>query len=113
VFTILLVVLYYSLSLIGIAMGRQDWIPTFLAVWSATYCSPSAASSCFGQMASGSQAFSAFAGWTSRTSALKPAARAKWVGSSIGGRIRQVPGQAAARSIARRLSTHPRSIRCG
>ena len=85
VFTILLVVLYYSLSLIGIAMGRQDWIPTFLAVWSANLLFAVGGIFLLWQMASGSQAFSAFAGWTSRTSALKPAARAKWVGSSIGG----------------------------
>jgi LPS export ABC transporter permease LptG/LPS export ABC transporter permease LptF len=85
VFTILLVVLYYSLSLIGIALGRQDWIPTFLAVWSANILFAIGGIFLLWQMASGSQAFSVFAGWTSRTSVLRPAARARSVGSSIGG----------------------------
>jgi hypothetical protein len=49
VFTILLVILYYSLSLVGIAMGRQNWIPTFLAVWSANILFAAAASSCCGK----------------------------------------------------------------
>jgi LPS export ABC transporter permease LptG/LPS export ABC transporter permease LptF len=85
VFTILLVVLYYSLSLIGIALGRQNWIPTFLAVWSANILFAIGGTFLLWQMASGSQAFSVFAGWTSRTSVFKPAARARSVGSSIGG----------------------------
>jgi LPS export ABC transporter permease LptG/LPS export ABC transporter permease LptF len=102
VFTILLVVLYYSLSLIGIAMGRQDWIPTFLAVWSANILFAIGGIFLLWQMASGSQAFSVFAGWTSRTSVLKPAARARSVGSSIGGLF--------ARFQARRQRTVSRGV---
>jgi len=33
--TLALVVVYYSLSLIGVALGKQNWISAFLAVWMA------------------------------------------------------------------------------
>ncbi|HUD13721.1 MAG TPA: LPS export ABC transporter permease LptG [Terracidiphilus sp.] len=85
VFTILLVILYYSLSLIGIALGHQNWIPTFLAVWSANILFAAGGIFLLWQMASGRQAFSAVAGWISRASVLRPAARARSVGSSLGG----------------------------
>ena len=39
VFTIALVVVYYSLALIGTALGRQDKIPVFAAVWMANLAS--------------------------------------------------------------------------
>jgi len=64
VFTILLVILYYTLSLIGIAMGRQNWIPTFLAVWSANILFAAGGIILLWRMASGSQSsglFSSFA----------------------------------------------------
>jgi LPS export ABC transporter permease LptG/LPS export ABC transporter permease LptF len=77
VFTILLVILYYSLSLIGIAMGRQNWIPTFLAVWSANILFAVGGLFLLWQMASGSQTFSAFAGFAARTPKLEPAVPAK------------------------------------
>ena len=77
VFTILLVILYYSLSLIGIAMGRQNWIPNFLAVWSANILFAVGGLFLLWQMASGSQTFSAFAGFAARTPKLEPAVPAK------------------------------------
>ena len=50
VFTLLLVVLYYVLSYTGIALGRQDKLPAFLAVWLANICSsPRPASFCSGR----------------------------------------------------------------
>jgi LPS export ABC transporter permease LptG/LPS export ABC transporter permease LptF len=66
VFTILLVILYYSLSLIGIAMGRQNWIPTFLAVWSANILFAIGGLVLLWQMASGNQMFSSFSFFTAR-----------------------------------------------
>jgi LPS export ABC transporter permease LptG/LPS export ABC transporter permease LptF len=72
VFTILLVILYYSLSLIGIALGRQNWIPTFLAVWSANILFAVGGLFLLWQMASGSQAFSFMAAWTARKPKTKP-----------------------------------------
>jgi LPS export ABC transporter permease LptG/LPS export ABC transporter permease LptF len=85
VFTILLVILYYSLSLVGIAMGRQNWIPTFLAVWSANILFAAGGIILLWQMSSGSQAFSAMASWTARTPKPKPTAPAKPAGASFGG----------------------------
>jgi LPS export ABC transporter permease LptG/LPS export ABC transporter permease LptF len=67
VFTILLVILYYSMSLVGIAMGRQNWIPTFLAVWSANILFAIGGIVLLWRMASGSQPSSLFAGLFSRT----------------------------------------------
>jgi LPS export ABC transporter permease LptG len=85
VFTILLVVLYYSLSLIGIALGRQNWIPTFLAVWSANILFAVGGIFLLWQMASGSQTFSAFAGFAARMPKPKPAAAPKPNGVSAVG----------------------------
>jgi LPS export ABC transporter permease LptG/LPS export ABC transporter permease LptF len=82
VFTILLVILYYSLSLIGIAMGRQNWIPTFLAVWSANILFAVGGLFLLWQMASGSQVFSFMAAWTARAPKARPA---KPQGASHGG----------------------------
>jgi len=67
VFTILLVILYYTLSLVGIALGRQNWIPTFLAVWSANILFAIGGLILLWQMASGSQPFSGIAGFAART----------------------------------------------
>ena len=85
VFTILLVILYYSMSLVGIALGRQNWIPTFLAVWSANILFAAGGIFLLWQMASGSQVFSAIAGWTVRTPKPKPALPAIAAGTSGGG----------------------------
>ncbi|HEY1901525.1 MAG TPA: LPS export ABC transporter permease LptG [Terracidiphilus sp.] len=88
VFTILLVILYYSLSLIGIALGHQNWIPAFLAVWSANILFAVGGIFLLWQMARGSQAFSAIAGWTARTP--KPAAIAKPVDAPLSGLLARV-----------------------
>jgi LPS export ABC transporter permease LptG/LPS export ABC transporter permease LptF len=85
VYTILLVILYYSLSLVGIAMGRQNWIPTFLAVWSANILFAAGGIFLLWQMASGSQAFSAIAGWTARTPKPEAVAPAQPAVASYGG----------------------------
>jgi LPS export ABC transporter permease LptG len=97
VFTILLVVLYYSLSLVGIAMGRQNWIPTFLAVWSANILFASGGIFLLWQMASGSQAFSAMAAWTARTPKPWTAAPAKPTGASFGGLVARFQTRFSAR----------------
>ena len=85
VFTILLVILYYSLSLVGIAMGRQNWIPTFLAVWSANILFAIGGIFLLWQMASGGQALSAIAGLAALIPKPKPATTAKVIGASLGG----------------------------
>ena len=49
VFTILLVFVYYFLSSTGIALGRQNKLPAFLAVWSANMLFPWRAFFCCGR----------------------------------------------------------------
>ena len=85
VFTILLVILYYSLSLVGIALGRQNWIPTFLAVWSANILFALGGVLLLWQMASGKQVFGFVAAWMARTPKPKIANPAKTIGNSLGG----------------------------
>ena len=87
VFTILLVVLYYSLSLIGIALGRQNWIPTFLAVWSANILFTFFGTFLLWQMASGGAILATLTSWTARAPKPDLAAPAKVIGSSIGSSI--------------------------
>ncbi len=75
VFTILLVFFYYFLSSTGIALGRQNKLPAFFAVWSANTLFAVAGIFLLWQMASGGRVLSAIAGWTSRAPKLKPASR--------------------------------------
>jgi LPS export ABC transporter permease LptG/LPS export ABC transporter permease LptF len=106
VFTILLVVLYYSLSLIGIALGGQNWIPTFLAVWSANILFAAGGLFLLWQMASGSQALSFMAAWTARTPKPQLDVPAKPRGASLGGRLAQSiarPGRKVSRGVFPRI----------
>jgi LPS export ABC transporter permease LptG/LPS export ABC transporter permease LptF len=77
VFTILLVILYYSLSLIGIALGRQNWIPAFIAVWSANILFVVGGLFLLWQMASGGQPLAALAGFAARPPKPEPVVQAK------------------------------------
>jgi LPS export ABC transporter permease LptG len=70
--TLALVIVYYSLSLIGSALGRQNWIPAFLAVWSANLLFAAGGTFLLWQMASGGRVLSAFATWTARSPKPKP-----------------------------------------
>ncbi|MFY9853714.1 MAG: LPS export ABC transporter permease LptG [Terracidiphilus sp.] len=64
--TLALVVVYYSLSLIGIALGRQDWISAFLAVWMANILFATGGVFLLWQMASGGHVLNAISTWASR-----------------------------------------------
>jgi LPS export ABC transporter permease LptG/LPS export ABC transporter permease LptF len=66
VFTVLLVCLYYFLSLTGTALGRQSKLPVFLAVWSANLLFAGVGTFLLWQMASGGQVLAAISGWFSR-----------------------------------------------
>jgi LPS export ABC transporter permease LptG/LPS export ABC transporter permease LptF len=89
VFTIALVVVYYSLSLIGTALGRQDKIPVFLAIWLANILFATAGVFLLWQMASGGWVLNAITSWVSRTPApaaetpaapkTSPTAKAGWM----------------------------------
>jgi LPS export ABC transporter permease LptG/LPS export ABC transporter permease LptF len=72
VFTIGLVVVYYSLSLIGTALGRQDKIPVYIAVWLANLIFASVGTFLLWQMASGGRVLSAITSWTTRSPKPKP-----------------------------------------
>ncbi len=77
VFTILLVILYYVLSYTGIAMGRQNKLSPFFAVWSANLLFAVVGAFLLWQMANGGRVLSAIAGWASRSPKPKPAAPSK------------------------------------
>ena len=66
VFTILLVIFYYVLSDIGIALGRQEKIPAFLAVWSANLLFAAVGIFLLWQMATGGSILNAITSWLSR-----------------------------------------------
>jgi LPS export ABC transporter permease LptG/LPS export ABC transporter permease LptF len=67
VFTILLVCLYYSLSLFGTALGKQNWISAFVAVWLANILFAAGGLFLLWQMASGGRVLSAITAFASRT----------------------------------------------
>jgi LPS export ABC transporter permease LptG/LPS export ABC transporter permease LptF len=64
--TLALVVVYYSLSLIGIALARQNWISAFLAVWMANLLFAAGGLLLVWQMASGGRVLNAIDAWFSR-----------------------------------------------
>jgi LPS export ABC transporter permease LptG/LPS export ABC transporter permease LptF len=64
--TLALVVLYYSLSLIGVALGKQNWISAFLAVWMANLLFTAGGILLLWQMASGGRVLNAISTWSSR-----------------------------------------------
>jgi LPS export ABC transporter permease LptG/LPS export ABC transporter permease LptF len=67
VFTILLVVAYYLLSMIGIALGKQNWLSAFFAVWSANIIFTLFGAVLLWQMANGGRVLTAITSWSSRT----------------------------------------------
>ena len=112
VFTILLVVLYYFLSYTGIALGRQNKLPAFLAVWSANLLFAAAGIFLLWQMASGGRRPERDCRLgRPRCQSLKPAAR-EHQRLSPQRLSRHGCSRAPQRNgLARRLSAHPRRIR--
>lgn len=83
VFTIGLVVAYYSLSLIGTALGRQEKIPAFAAVWLANFLFAGGGIFLLWQMASGGRVLNAIANWTSRFSKMSQVSAVETKGGGI------------------------------
>ncbi len=81
IFTILLVFVYYFLSSTGIALGHENKLPAFLAVWSANLLFAVAGMFLLWQMATGGRILSAIAAWIARTP--KPVAAAKRGGFAL------------------------------
>jgi LPS export ABC transporter permease LptG/LPS export ABC transporter permease LptF len=77
VFTILLVFLYYFLSSIGIALGRQNKLPAYVAVWTANVLFAAVGTFLLWQMASGGRILAASMGWFTRRSGTTAPAAAK------------------------------------
>ena len=67
VFTILLVSLYYLISTFGVALGQQNRISAFFAVWSANLLFTAGGILLLWQMASGGRLLNAIAAWISRS----------------------------------------------
>lgn len=74
VFTVLLVLCYYILSYVGIALSRQGKLPPFLGVWMANLLFAAVGSFLLWQMASGGRVLSAISNWFAR--APKPRLKA-------------------------------------
>lgn len=66
VFTLLLVIIYYVLSYTGIALGRQNKLSAFVAVWMANLLFAAAGTFLLWQMASGGRLLSAISRWSAR-----------------------------------------------
>jgi LPS export ABC transporter permease LptG/LPS export ABC transporter permease LptF len=81
VFTILLVFVYYFLSSTGIALGHENKLPAFLAVWSANLLFAVTGTFLLWQMATGGRILSAIAAWIARTP--KPVAATKRGGIAL------------------------------
>ena len=64
--TLALVVVYYSLSLIDIALGKQNWISAFFAVWSPNLIFATGGLFLLWQMATGGSVLYAITTWTMR-----------------------------------------------
>jgi LPS export ABC transporter permease LptG/LPS export ABC transporter permease LptF len=104
--TLALVIVYYSLSLIGIALGRQNWISAFLAVWMANLLFSAGGLFLLWQMASGGRVLNALATWTGRFKSPVSAVSAKPIGFSLSGllsRFQSRPRRAKARNVFPRI----------
>jgi LPS export ABC transporter permease LptG/LPS export ABC transporter permease LptF len=77
IFTILLVFVYYLLSSTGIALGKQNWISAFFAVWSANLIFASGGLFLLWEMATGGRVLNAIATWTVRAPKSQSALQAK------------------------------------
>ena len=92
VFTILLVFIYYFLSSTGIALGRQNKLPVFVAVWSANLLFAGAGMFLLWQMARGGRTLGVAFEWAGRLG--KPKLReGKGNGFGIPGLLDKLPSR--------------------
>ena len=106
VFTILLVFFYYFLSSTGIALGRQNRLSAFFAVWLANLLFAGAGTFLLWQMASGGRVLNAFTSWALWTPKRRPTAPPKPAGILIFGllsRFQTRPRRAKARHVFPRI----------
>jgi LPS export ABC transporter permease LptG/LPS export ABC transporter permease LptF len=104
--TLALVVVYYSLSLIGIALAKQDWISAFLAVWMANILFAAGGIFLLWQMASGGRVLNAISTWASRFQTPSSAPPHKAIGISLTAllsRFQSRPRRIKARNVFPRI----------
>jgi LPS export ABC transporter permease LptG/LPS export ABC transporter permease LptF len=85
VFSILLVFIYYLFSSTGVALGRQNWISAFFAVWSANLLFAAGGLFLLWQMATGGRILDAMARWKWRLPKLRATASGKQLNASHSG----------------------------
>jgi LPS export ABC transporter permease LptG/LPS export ABC transporter permease LptF len=117
VFTILLVFVYYFLSSTGIALGHQNKLPAFLAVWSANLMFAAAGTFLLWQMATGGRILSAISAWIARSPKPKTVTKrngfppAKWLdklqkrGATANGKSRGIFPRIIDEYIVREFAT--------
>ena len=106
VFTIILVFIYYLLSSTGIALGKQNWISAFFAVWSANLLFAAGGLFLLWQMASGGRVLGAVATWASRFQRSKDADPCKATVEPLRGLLslfRSHPRRKKARNVFPRI----------
>ena len=104
--TLALVVVYYSLSLIGIALAKQNWISAFLAVWMANLLFAAGGLFLLWQMASGGRVLNVISTWTSRLQESLFAVPDKSIYAPLSGllsRFQSRPQRAQARHVFPRI----------
>ena len=104
--TLALVVVYYSLSLIGIALAKQDWISAFLAVWMANILFAAGGAFLLWQMASGGRLLNAISTWASRFQTPASTVQGKPIGISLTAllnRFQSRPRRIKARNVFPRI----------
>jgi LPS export ABC transporter permease LptG len=93
------------MSMIGIALGKQNWISAFFAVWSANLLFAAGGLFLLWQMASGGRVLNALTAWTSRWQ-IPEAAVPKSIGSPLRGllsRFQARPQRRKARNVFPRI----------
>jgi LPS export ABC transporter permease LptG/LPS export ABC transporter permease LptF len=104
--SLVLVIVYYSLSLIGIALAKQDWISAFLAVWMANILFAAGGIFLLWQMASGGHVLNAISSWASRFQRPTPAVPGNTIGitlTALLSRFQSRPRRVKARNVFPRI----------
>jgi LPS export ABC transporter permease LptG len=104
--TLALVIIYYSLSLIGIALGKQNWISAFLAVWMANLLFAAGGIFLVWQMAFGGRFLNSIVSWISNLQDTLSAVPEKSFYAPLGGLINKFqsrPRRVKARNILPRI----------
>ena len=106
IFTIILVFIYYLLSSTGIALGKQNWISAFFAVWSANLLFAAGGLFLLWQMASGGRILAALTAWSSRLQKSETATPARTGGGTLGillDKLQSHPKRKKARNVFPRI----------